>query len=40
MACELERSETALNGRPEDRSALFGVVAQTEALDLELLEVR
>jgi hypothetical protein len=24
----------------EDRSALFGVLAQIEALDLELLEVR
>jgi hypothetical protein len=40
MGCELKGSETARTGCLEDRSALFGVVAQTEALDLELLEVR
>jgi hypothetical protein len=40
MACELEGSETVLTGSLEDRSALFGVLAQIEALGLELLEVR
>jgi hypothetical protein len=40
MAPELKDSETVLTGRLEDRSALFGVVAQIEALGLELLEVR
>jgi hypothetical protein len=32
--------ETVLTGSIEDRSALFGVVAQVEALGLELLELR
>ena len=40
MASELEGSETVLTGSLEDRSALFGVLAQIEALGLELLEVR
>ena len=40
MACELKDSETVLTGLLEDRSALFGVLAQIEALGLELLEVR
>jgi hypothetical protein len=40
MAYELEDSETVLTGRLEDRSALFGVLAQIEGLGLELLEVR
>ncbi len=40
MASELEGSETVLTGELEDRSALFGVLAQIEALGLELLEVR
>ena len=40
MACELESGETVLTGMLEDRSALFGVVAQIEALGLELLELR
>jgi hypothetical protein len=40
MVSELEGSETVLTGLVEDRSALFGVLAQIEALDLELLEVR
>lgn len=40
MASELKGSETVLTGRLEDRSALFGVLAQIEALDLELIEVR
>ena len=37
---ELEASETVLTGLLEDRSAVFGVVAQIEALGLELLELR
>ena len=40
MASELKGSETVLTGQLEDRSALFGVLAQIEALGLELLELR
>ncbi len=40
MASELKGGETVLTGCLEDRSALFGVLAQIEALDLELIEVR
>jgi hypothetical protein len=40
MASEVKRGETVLSGSLEDRSALFGVLAQIEALGLELLEVR
>jgi hypothetical protein len=40
MVAELKRGETVLTGLLEDRSALFGVLAQIEALGLELLEVR
>jgi hypothetical protein len=40
MECELRGSETVLTGVLEDRSALFGVVAQIEALGLELVELR
>jgi hypothetical protein len=40
MVAELKPSETVLTGLLEDRSALFGVVAQIEALGLELLELR
>jgi hypothetical protein len=40
MVSELQGSETVLTGLLEDRSALFGVVAQVEALGLELLELR
>ena len=40
MASELKGSETVLTGFLEDRSALFGVVAQIEALGLDLLELR
>jgi enoyl-[acyl-carrier-protein] reductase (NADH) len=40
MLCELKGSETVLTGVLEDRSAVFGVVAQIEALGLELLELR
>jgi len=40
MASELKGRETVLTGLLEDRSALFGVVAQIEALGLELVELR
>ena len=40
MVSELKGGETVLTGLLEDRSALFGVVAQIEALRLELLELR
>lgn len=40
MECELKRGETVLTGWLEDRSALFGVLAQIEGLGLELLEVQ
>jgi DNA-binding CsgD family transcriptional regulator len=40
MVAELKGSDTVLTGVLEDRSALFGVVAQIEALGLELLELR
>ena len=40
MVCELMGGETVLTGVLEDRSALFGVVGQIEALGLDLLELR
>jgi hypothetical protein len=40
MVSELKGGETVLTGLVEDRSALFGVLAQIEALGLELLELR
>jgi hypothetical protein len=40
MAAELKGSETVLTGPLEDRSALFGVLAQIEALGLDLVELR
>jgi hypothetical protein len=40
MECEWKGSETVLTGLVEDRSALFGVLFQIEALGLELIEVR
>jgi hypothetical protein len=40
MVSEVEGSETVLTGLIEDRSALFGVLGQIEALGLELLELR
>ena len=40
MASELKGGETVLTGLVEDRSALFGVLGQIEALGLELLELR
>ena len=40
MVSELKCGETVLTGLLEDRSAVFGVLAQIEALGLELLELR
>lgn len=40
LVSELKDSETVLTGWLEDRSAMFGVLAQIEALGLELLELR
>jgi hypothetical protein len=40
MVSELKDGETVLTGSLEDRSAVFGVLAQIEALGLELLELR
>jgi hypothetical protein len=40
MVAELKDSETLLTGVLADRSAVFGVVAQIEALGLELIELR
>jgi hypothetical protein len=40
MVCEIEGGEAVLTGLIEDRSALFGVLGQIEALGLELLELR
>jgi hypothetical protein len=40
MVSEMQGSETVLTGLLEDRSALFGVLAQIEALNLELLELQ
>ena len=40
LVSELDGTETVLTGLLEDRSAVFGVLAQIEGLGLELLEVR
>jgi hypothetical protein len=40
MVAELRGGDTVLTGGLGDRSAVFGVVAQIEALGLELLELR
>jgi hypothetical protein len=40
MVCELQCGETVLTGLLEDRSVVFGVLGQIEALGLELLELR
>ena len=40
MAHELKGGETVLTGWLEDRSALFGVLAQIEGVGFELVEVR
>ena len=40
MVAELNGTETVLTGEMADQSAIFGVLAQIEALGLELLELR
>jgi hypothetical protein len=40
LHCEAQGGETVLAGVIRDQSALHGVLAQIEALGLELLEVR
>jgi hypothetical protein len=40
MVSKVKGSETVLTGLLEDSSAVFGVVAQIEALGLELIELR
>ena len=40
MVPEVEGSDTVLTGSLTDRSAVFGAIAQIEALGLELLELR
>jgi hypothetical protein len=40
MVAEADGSETVLTGPLQDQSAVFGVLAQIEALGLELLELR
>jgi hypothetical protein len=40
MVPELKDGETVLTGLLEDRSAVFGALAQIEALGLELIELR
>jgi hypothetical protein len=40
MAHEVKGGDTELTGHLQDRSALFGVLAEIEALGLELLELR
>jgi hypothetical protein len=40
MVAELKGGETVLTGLLEDRSAVFGVLGQIEALGLELVELR
>ena len=40
MVSVLKDSDTELTGLLQDRSALFGVLAQIEALGLELVELR
>ncbi|HEY3946799.1 MAG TPA: hypothetical protein VGL78_16350 [Solirubrobacteraceae bacterium] len=40
MVSELKCGETVLTGFLEDQSAVFGVLAQVEALGLDLLELR
>lgn len=40
MVPEVKDDETVLTGSLEDRSALFGVLAQIEALGLDLLELK
>jgi hypothetical protein len=40
MGSQVRAGETVLTGPLQDRSAVFGVLAQMEALGLEILELR
>ena len=40
MRSQVRGGETVLTGSLEDRSAVYGVLAQVEALGLELIELR
>jgi hypothetical protein len=40
MAAEPKGTDTVLTGMLQDRSALFGILLQIEALGLDLIEVR
>jgi hypothetical protein len=40
MGSEVRGVETVLTGSLEDRAAVYGVLAQIEALGLEILELR
>ena len=40
MGSEVRGGETVLTGLLEDRSAVYGVLAQIEALGLDLIELR
>jgi hypothetical protein len=40
MGSEVRGGETVLTGSLEDRSAVYGVLAQLEALGLDLIELR
>jgi hypothetical protein len=40
MESEVRGGETVLTGPLEDQSAVYGVLAQVEALGLELIELR
>ena len=40
MGSEVQDGETVLTGSLEDQSAVYGVLAQIEALGLELIELR
>ena len=40
MESEVRGGETVLTGSLDDRSAVYGVLAQLEALGLEVLELR
>ena len=40
LGSEMQGGETVLTGSLEDRSAVYGVLAQIDALGLEILELR
>ena len=40
MGSEVRTGDTVLTGLLEDRSAVYGILAQIEALGLEILELR